>query len=276
MRVRQRRLEPLRQRAGRFIDGLFGRRWVKQQRVYLVEAGDLRLKRIEMLDSARAAIKEEMLVQLAGADILPKVVARHHRDLWIEFIEGTRVDPHDPRLPDDFAALLSALYGSGATATAPRGIYAPDAVARDIDLLHCAGCLSPATAAGATALLPSVVPSALWIGLDHTDLLVKNMLRRHDGRLCLIDVESVVSGEAVGTGFAKACVRWVGSARERYIEAVRRRSDMPPFLAYLPYLEIRFLAAWSKRSLLLGKEKLVEPRTFDEWIARTRAAASSR
>jgi hypothetical protein len=276
MRVRQRRLEPFRQRAGRLVDGLLGRRWVKQQRVYLVEAGSLRLKRIEMLDSARAAIKEEMLVQLAAAEILPKVVARHHRDLWIEFIEGTAVDPRDPRLPEDFAALLTALYGSGATATAPRGIYAPEAIAQDLDLLRRAGCLTAGTAANATALLPSVVPSALWIGFDHTDLLVRNMLRRGDGRLCLIDVESVVSGEAVGTGFAKACVRWIGSARERYVEAVRRRSDTPPFLAYLPYLEIRFLAAWSKRSLLLGKETLVQPRLFDDWIARTRDAESPR
>ena len=115
-----------------------------------------------------------------------------------------------------------------------------------------------------------MVPGSLWVGLDHTDLLVKNMLRRRDGGLCLIDVESVVAGEAIGTGFAKACLRWIGPARDRYIEAVARRGDIPPFLSYFPYLEIRFLAAWSKRSLLLGKEKLVEPRHFDDWIERTR------
>jgi hypothetical protein len=268
VRVRQRRLEPLRQRAGRFFDTLLGLRWVKQQRVFLVEAGGLKLKRIEMLDSARAAAKEDMLLQLAATGIAPKLVARHHRDLWLEFVEGERVDPRDPRLPDDFAKLLSALYGSGATAIAPRGIYAPDAVERDLALLVRAGALRGETAERVGALLPAVVPSALWIGLDHTDLLARNMLRRDDGRLCLIDIESIVSGEAIGTGFAKACIRWIDPARERYVEAVRSRSEIPGFLAYLPYLEIRFLASWSKRSLLLGKEKLVEPRLIEAWIDR--------
>jgi len=269
VRVRQRRLEPLRQRAGRFFDTLLGRRWVKRQRVFLVEAGGLKLKRIEMLDSARAAAKEDMLLQLAATGIAPKLVARHHRDLWLEFVEGERVDPADPRLPDDFAKLLSALYGSGATVVAPRGIYAPDAVERDLALLVQAGALRAKTAERVGALLPAVVPNTLWIGLDHTDLLARNMLRRADGRLCLIDIESIVSGEAIGTGFAKACIRWIDPARERYVEAVRSRSEISGFLAYLPYLEIRFLASWSKRSLLLGKEKLVEPRLIEAWIDRT-------
>lgn len=276
MRLRQRRLEPLRQRVGRLADTIFGRRWVKQQRVYLVEAGALRLKRIEMLDSARAAAKEEMLVRLAETGIAPKVVARHHRDLWLEFIDGERVDPAAATLPDDFAALLGALYGCGATVAAPRGAHGPEAVERDLVLLARAGVIAESTTSRATALLSSVVPSALWIGIDHTDLLLKNMLRRADGRLCLIDVESVVSGEAVGTGFAKACLRWIGDARERYVEALRRRSDIPGFLAYLPYLEIRFLAAWSKRSLLLGKEKLVDARLFEAWIERAQHRETTR
>ena len=247
---------------------------MKRQRVYRIDVGEVSLKRIEMLDSARAALKEEMLVQLAPADILPKPIARHHRDLWIEFIEGSPVDRDDPRLPDDFAALLAKLYGSGATVAPPRGIYGPEAVTRDLDLLARAGCLPSATAAGAISLLDQVRPTSLWIGLVHTDLLVKNMLRRVDGRLCLIDVESVVAGEAIGTGFAKACLRWIGPARDRYVEAVGKRPDIPAFLPYLPYLEVRFLAAWSKRSLLLGKEKLVEPRHFDDWIERTRRRPS--
>ena len=275
MRVRQRRLEPFRQRAGRFIDGLLGRRWVKQQRVYLVEAGGVSLKRIEMLDSARAAQKEDILNRLAGTGIVPKLVARHHRDLWLEYIEGTPVDVGDPRLPDDFAALLAALYNSAASVSPTQGSYAPEAVSLDVDLLSRAGCIARSTAERVTAMLADLAPSSLWTGLDHTDLLVKNMLRRADGRLCLIDIESIIP-EALGTGFAKACIRWIGPARERYAEALRRVGEMPPFLAYLPYLEIRFLASWSKRSLLLGKEKLVEPRHFDEWITRARDGAPPR
>jgi hypothetical protein len=270
VRIRQRRLEPLRQRAGRWVDTLLGRRWVKQQRVFRVEIGGLTLKRIEMLDSARAAAKEEMLIRLADAGIAPTIVARHHRDLWLEFVEGDRVDPADARLPDDFAGLLAGLYGSGATVVAPRGAYGPEAVERDLALLARAGVLTTRAVAAIRELLPSAAPSQLWIGFDHTDLLVKNVLRRKDGRLCLIDVESIVAAEAIGTGFAKACIRWIGDSRERYAEAVKRRPEIPDFLAYLPYLEIRFLAAWSKRSLLLGKESLVDARHFDAWLERAR------
>ncbi len=229
-----------------------------------------------MLDTARAAAKEEMLVQLAETGIAPKLIARHHRDLWLEFVDGDKVDSADPRLPDDFAGLLAALYGCGTMVGSPRGIYGPDAIERDLALLERAGAISAQSAGAVRALLPPLVPSTLWIGLDHTDLLVKNMLRRKDGSLCLIDVESIVSGEAIGTGFAKACVRWIGDARERYVEALARRTEIPSFLTYLPYLEIRFLAAWSKRSLLLGKEGLVHPRYFDAWVERVRRPGTPR
>ena len=124
-------------------------------------------------------------------------------------------------------------------------------------------------------LLDPLVPAGVWVGCDHTDLLVKNMLRRADGSLCLIDVESVVTNEAVGTGFAKACARWIGPRRDEFVAALRRIPDLPDFLSYFPYLEIRFLASWSKRSLLLGKPKLVQAALFDQWVARNERSTTA-
>jgi hypothetical protein len=266
--IRERRLEPMSQRIGRFVDGLLGRRWVKRQRVYLVEVGDLRIKRIEMADSARAETKAIALGQLAGRGIAPGLVARHHADLWVEYVDGQRVRFDDPDLPERLATLLGALYGTAAHTAPTTGPFGADAVRADLELLARAAVLPRHTADSVATLLDPLVPPAVWVGCDHTDLLVKNMLRRSDGSLCLIDVESVVANEAVGTGFAKACARWIGPRRDEFIAALARQPSLPDFLAYFPFLEIRFLASWSKRSLLLDKPKLVQAAPFDEWIAR--------
>jgi hypothetical protein len=273
--IRQRRLEPMVQRLGRWADTLLGRRWVKRQRVYLVEVGDLRLKRIEMTDTARAESKEAALRCLAGRGVAPALVARHHADLWVEYVEGARVSADEGDLPARLAALLAGLYGT-ATATAPTtGTFGADAVRDDLEILARAHALPRHTVESVATLLDPLVPPAVWVGCDHTDLLVKNMLRREDGSLCLIDVESVVASEAVGTGFAKACARWIGPRRDEFIAALRRQPAVPDFLSYFPYVEIRFLASWSKRSLLLDKPKLVQAALFDEWIARNGRATTA-
>jgi hypothetical protein len=272
--IREKRLEPLKQRLGRFADGLLGRRWVKRQRVYLVEVGDLRVKRIEMADSDRAESKEKALRQLAGHGILPGLVARHHSDLWVEYLDGPRVLPEDADLPQRLATLLGALYATAASVPA-AGRFGAEAVRADLDLLVRAGVVPARTADSIIGLLPLLTPQAVWVGCDHTDLLVKNMLRRADGSLCLIDVESVVIDEAVGTGFAKACTRWIGSRREEFFAALRRQPGLPDFMAYFPFLEIRFLASWSKRSLLLGKQKLVRVAPLDAWLARNRGTTAT-
>ena len=85
----------------------------------------------------------------------------------------------------------------------------------------------------------------------------------------------MVTNEAVGTGFAKACTRWIGPRRDEFLAALRRQPELPDFLSYFPYVEIRFLASWSKRSLLLDKPKLVQAALFDEWIARNARATAA-
>jgi hypothetical protein len=268
MALREKRLEPLSQRLGRLFDSLVARRWVKRQRVFLAETGGLRLKRIEMADPSRARVKEALLGSLAGTGILPRPVARHHGNLWVEFLEGQPVGIDDPDLPARFAELLAALYGNGPKLIATPDHLSPAAIASDLDILTRAAVLTQAETSKIVARLGEHSPTALWIGVDHTDLLLKNMLRQADGRLSLIDVESVVDDEAIGTGFVKASHRWMGSRRDECLAAVTGNSSIPHFYDYLPYLELRFLAAWTKRSLLLGKDKLVRPDGFRQWLDR--------
>jgi hypothetical protein len=274
MELREKRLEPLRQRLGRLVDALGSRRWVKRQRVYLVRSGGLELKRIEMTDSSRAEKKEAALRVFAATGLLPRPVARHHADLWVEFLHGEPVRADAPDLAPRFAALLATLYGTGAERRETSTAHGPEEVARDLDILARAGVLGAGQARDLARRAEAEAPASLWVGFDHTDLLLKNILRRDDRSLCLIDIESVVSDEAVGTGFAKACHRWIGDRREEFLAAVKARPEIPDFVPYLPYLEIRFLAAWTKRSLLLGKSKLVDPDAFRRWAASDRPSGS--
>lgn len=268
MQLKEKRLEPLRQRLGRLLDALAGRRWVKRQRVFLVRSGGLALKRIEMTDSVRAERKEAALKAFALTGILPRPVARHHADLWVDFLHGSPLRPDATDLADRFAALLAILYGTNARLLETPAALGADAVAADLDVLARAGVIESMEASELAGRARAIVPRELWVGFDHTDLLPKNMLRRDDGSLCLIDVESVVDNEAIGSGFAKACHRWIGDRRGEFLSALRSRPEIPAFSDYLPYLELRFLASWTKRSLLLGKTKLVDADAFRRWAAR--------
>lgn len=274
MPIRQKRLEPLAQRVGRWADALSGRRWVKTQRVYRVETGDLRLKRIALTDAARADALERALSPWRGRGILPDLVARHHADLWVEFVEGRPVTPSEADLPQRFADLLAVLYGAPRQRLDDPERRCVAEVERDLGLLARARVISAPLRAAVSAQLHARPPERLWVGPDHTDMLLKNMLRRPDGGLCLIDVESIAERELVGTGFAKACLRWIGPRREEFIEALRAVPGLPGFCAELPFLELRFLAAWSKRSLLLGKDKLLQAGHFEDWLTRQSAAGA--
>ena len=105
---RRRRLEPLSQRARRALLRLSGGE-AKDQRVYRVEIGALRLKQIVF---ARAAIAErlaEVLDRFRSAQIAPGLVASYGRELWLDFLEGEPV-PTEPAPIDELARIFATLY----------------------------------------------------------------------------------------------------------------------------------------------------------------------
>ena len=104
-------------------------------------------------------------------------------------------------------------------------------------------------------------PPALWRGIDYLDARPENFLRDGDGRLRIIDLESVAADEVQGTGAARAWLRWPGVSREALLREVARCGgpDLSPAAAFL---ELRFATAWTLRSLLMRKPKLVDPALF--------------
>jgi hypothetical protein len=134
-------------------------------------------------------------------------------------------------------------------------------VAAQLRLLRDFGVLDAATQGTLAArALPDPLP-ALWRGTDYLDARPGNFLRDGAGRLRIIDLESVAADEVQGTGAARAWLRWPGVSREALLRELVRCGgpDLSPAAAFL---ELRFAAAWTLRSLLMRKPGLVDPALF--------------
>jgi hypothetical protein len=87
-----------------------------------------------------------------------------------------------------------------------------------------------------------------------------------DGRIRGIDVESIGAAEPIGIGTAKASIRWLGSQRDLFLDALAKNS-VPDFRPYMTFLELSFTAFWLKNSVLERKRHFVNPGLFDRFVA---------
>ncbi len=263
---RQRRLEPVGQRLRRLL-ARFGRGGqVKRQRVYLVTLGERRLKRIVFSDSSKASRVAHNLETLRDSGLVPELVAHHGDELWVEFLEGEPVGAVSPKIVDELARIFATLYARDARLV-PRpeaGVDAP--LARDLDFLHEVGLFDASEHLRLREFAEKSAPASVWMGWDYTDPLPMNLLRTRGDTLRIIDVESVVRDRLIGTGVAKACARWLGPHRARLLACLEERGA-PPFTAYLPFVELHFLAGWTKRSLLHGKRRHVDAARFQAFLS---------
>jgi hypothetical protein len=273
MRVQQVRLEPIRQRIKRFALSTFTGRFVKRQRVYRVTLGTKHFKRIVFAGSERPIRIAKALGALEDTGIFPRLYARYDEELWVGYLEGTPVHRDDTDVINDFAELIAVLYKADARETATRETNFRSESHADLELLCDAKVLDAETTAGCLDLFTRFTPERIWLGYDYGDALLKNLLRCEDGKIRFIDVESIRSNAVLGTGIAKALIRWVGDDRERLLDRLEALGAAP-FRAYLPAVELSFLAAWTKRSLLQRKDTLIRPEPFRELLARTNRNAA--
>jgi hypothetical protein len=84
------------------------------------------------------------------------------------------------------------------------------------------------------------------------------------GRLVAVDVEELMPNQLLGSGVAKAVLRTPGARRERLLQGIRRTAglDLAPVM---PFVELAFLAGWTKRALLKGRARLVDPELFEPY-----------
>ena len=128
-------------------------------------------------------------------------------------------------------------------------------LAQDLRFLNQVGILSDLLYERLCLAVEPLTPQQVWLGFDYTDPVLKNFVASQEGgKLYAVDVEGIADGQLIGMGTIKACVRWLGEFQPLFYEhlAAQGASDFQP---YMPFVELCFLAKWTKRNFFEGKKK---------------------
>lgn len=264
---RQRSLHPLSRRLRDAFRGRLVRRPARSQRVYRVVINGTPYKRVVLSDAHHAAAVASRL-RLFGPDgIYPSLILERERELWVEYVEGETLRAPGPEVADAVADLLAVLLKRDPRLVPTRQAPFLNDLRVDLRFLGEVGVLDAAVASELEARAEAAAPEAVWVGYDCTDAILKNFVRTPAGGVRAVDVESLGADQLLGSGVAKASLRWLGADRHRFVARLRR-AGAPDFAAYWPFVELSFLAFWTKSSFLEGKSRFVEPAHFERFRGR--------
>jgi hypothetical protein len=244
----------------------FSNRPPRSQRVYQVQIGAARFKRIVFVDSHQAASVAARLQTFASERIYPGLVLERERELWVEFIDGEPVVRVDDALIDALAAILCVL-----TRRAPRLVplretpWLPQ-LERDLDFLARVGVLPDADARRLAAVARERAPAQVWVGYDCNDAILKNFVWAEGGALRAVDVESLGADVLIGSGAAKASARWLGDRKSDFLSRMKELGS-PDFQSYFDFVDLAFRAFWQKSSFLEKKRHFVDAKLFAPFFA---------
>ena len=115
------------------------------------------------------------------------------------------------------------------------------------------------------AVANRMTPKTLWMGFDYSDPVLKNfVILKDSGKVCAIDVEGLADNQLLGMGIAKACLRWLDPYRDLFFEHLGR-PHVPDFRKDFPFIELCFLAKWTKRAFFEQKLKIIDPNLFERF-----------
>ena len=247
------------------LSRLFGNRLQNSQRLSFVTVNGQRFKRLIMHDASLAAELERNLEAFRSSPHFPLVAIRYERELWLEYVEGSGITQIDETVVEKIAEFYAAVYRQN-----PRPIQTSEAVClyrlqRDLDVLLHVGVLTDAVHRDLQAAAERLTPEQIWIGFDYIDAVLKNFIVTQPGNVvCGIDVDSLRAEQIIGTGVANALVRWLGPFQEQFFRTLFQQ-DVPDFRPYLPFVELCYLAAWTKMYFFEKKKKRIDPRLFERF-----------
>jgi hypothetical protein len=245
--------------------GWLSNRPPNSKRIYLVSVGDRRYKRVVFSDSHQAEIAAARLEAFGPSAIYPALVLQRERELWVEYVEGEALRQADGEVVAQLADLFAVLYRREPRSEPIEATAFAWALHRDLGFLRDVGVISQVTHRQLDEVAGKLAPKQVWVGYDCTDAILKNFVRDRDGRIRGIDVESLGADQLLGSGVAKAAVRWLGPLRSAFLAELRER-EVPDFIAYFPFVELSFLAFWQKSSFLEKKRRFVDPSLFDRFL----------
>ena len=262
---RQRPLHPIGRRLRFRVLGWVSNRPPNSKRIYLVTIGDHRFKRVVFSDSHQAEIAAARLEAFGPTGIYPALVLQRERELWVEYVEGEPLRQADGEVTAQLADLFAVLYRRDPRCEPIEATPFAWALHRDLRFLRDVGVISQGTHRQLDEIAGKLAPKQVWVGYDCTDAILKNFVRDRNGRIRGIDVESLGADQLLGSGVAKAAVRWLGPSRNAFLTELRER-EVPDFIPYFPFVEMSFLAFWQKSSFLEKKRRFVDPSLFDRFL----------
>lgn len=242
---------------------LFGLRLRRAKSLHFVTLNGHRFKRMQVADTRIAADIERHLQVFQADGIFPDLITRYEHELWVDFIPGARPEQVTERFVRHVADFYAVIYTKRATLEETATTAFPGRLARDLRFLHRVGVLTGARYAQLCRAAERRVPQRVWIGFDYTDPVLKNFVVSREGeRLYAVDVEGIADHRLIGMGTVKASVRWLGDFKPLFYEHLAARGT-PDFQSYLSFVELCFLAQWTKRNYFEGKTKKIRPGLFD-------------
>jgi hypothetical protein len=267
-RFRQRSLHTLGRRVGMAFRRRVLGRFVPVKQVRVIWIGDARCKRVTLPDSFAATQLARSLERFRAQPVFPALIAQSANELLLEFVEGRPfAEPLDAARCDQLAEFFAVLYAQDRHAVEPRSAGFVAALEQDVAFLTRAGVLEAAAQPELERAIAALTPAQVFVGHDYLDPIARNFVVTPAGRLVAIDVEDLLPSQLIGSGVAKAVLRTQGADRGRLLAGIRRATalDLEPVM---PFVELAFLAGWTKRALLKGRARLVRPELFEPFRRR--------
>jgi hypothetical protein len=262
-RRQQMNAHPLKQRVLRRIRRFAGAAGVKTHEVHFLQHDGVTRKRVRFHDAAEATAVERILEEFGVSPAIPACIFRDGREIWLEYVDGPLLDPRT-----DCRALMSKFFSEIYRAKCHQVEVAatafPARVERDLRFLADERILSCAAARHLSRRAVALQPKTAWIGFDYIDPLPKNFVVR-DGVLVGVDVEALQSGLMIGTGTAKAFLRWFSVPRSAFLESLSE-AGVPDLHEQFEYVDLCFRSAYAKQKSFQRKRHLAPPSIFDRFL----------
>lgn len=247
------------------LSRFFGTRLQKAKSIHFVTVNGHSFKRLILCDSFLASEIEHHLDSFIESGYFPPLVARYEREIWLEYVEGTSIKSIDEQFVFKIAEFYATVYGTNPALLDVKKSPFSDRLLQDLRYLHQIGVLTQASYLDIQAAVPALTPEHVWVGYDYTDPVLKNfILRPENGRICVVDVDGLAGNQLLGIGVAKACVRWLGPYRSLFFSSLANHGA-PDFQKYFSFVELCFLAKWTKRAFLEHDWKVIDSTRFERF-----------
>ncbi len=262
-RFSQRSLYTLYRRAGVLLRRFVFNRFVRVKHARVVQLGGHPYKRISLPDSHVASAVARNLLPFRDSGLFPTLIAMEDNELLLEFVAGEELpEPIDGSCVDRFIGFFSVIYNVDRRRVKLSETDFERELRENLDFLVDVSILSTELRRELTASLNRITPNEVWVGYDFLDPLPKNFILSEHDRLVAIDVEDLYPNRLIGGGIAKSILRAFPAERERILDGLASHANLE-LRPEMPFIELHFLAHWTKRAFLKGSEKLIDASLFE-------------